>query len=180
MKQNVNLIAAPTAMQPGGYVAKAYAERSEPGTKSAEIEVLDNNGTWTVTLRWKAAQAVIDASENPRQFIDAVALFAPKVKDAPWISMGTPEMPLEGVLWRADQPVVLHVAAKGLGTVERGAAPAGWGAEGVYANGVWQVTFTLADFRALADTRQLAFAIWQGAQSERGGLKSVAPGWLAV
>lgn len=180
MKQKVDLIAAPTAMQPGGYMAKAYADRVSPGTKSAEIEVVELNGTWTVTVQWHAPKAVIDASDNARLFVDGCALFVPTVKDAPWISMGSPDMPLEGVLWRADKPDVMRVGARGLGTVERGAAPAGWAAVASHSNGAWRVTFTLADFKALAQVRQLAFAIWQGAQSERAGLKSVSPGWVAV
>ena len=180
MKQTVNLIAPPTAMQPGGYVAKAYADRSAPGTKSAEIEALESGGIWTVALRWQAPQAVIDASDNARQFIDGAALFVPTVKDAPWISMGTPETPLEGVLWRADQAKVMHVGAKGLGTVQRAAAPAGWTAVATYVSGSWLVTFTLPGFATLSAQRQVAFAIWQGAQSERAGLKSVSPGWIAV
>lgn len=180
MKTSVNLIPPPTAMQPGGYIAKAYADRSASGTARAELEASESGGVFTVTLRWQAPQSVIDASDNPRLFIDGCALFVPTVKDAPWISMGTPEMPLEGVLWRADHPEPLHVAARGLGTVERSPAPPGWKARARYAHGAWQVDFILPAFRALAAQRQLAFAVWQGARSERAGLKSVAPGWIAV
>lgn len=180
MKTTVTLMAPPTAMQPGGYIAKAYADRTKPGTARADIEATENGGTWTVTLRWQAPQSVIDASDNPRQFIDGAALFAPTVKDAPWITMGTTDMPVEGVLWRADQPQPLHVRAGGMGTMQRGAAPQGWSAAAQYANGTWQVTFTLPGFPALQQQRQLAFAVWQGAMGERAGLKSVSPGWINV
>lgn len=178
MKTTVTLIAPPTAMQPGGYIATAYADRSQPGTSRADLEVQESTAGWTVALRWRAPQAVIDATDNPRQFIDGAALFAPTVKDAPWISMGTAQMPLEGVLWRADRAQPLRVSAQGLGSVQRAEAPAGWTTTASYANGTWQVTFTLPAFAALAATRQLGFAVWQGAQSERAGLKSVTPGWI--
>jgi DMSO reductase family type II enzyme heme b subunit len=180
MKQTVTLMAPPTAMQPGGYIARAYADHTEALTTRADVEVLETQGVWTITLRWLATQAVIDASDNPRQFVDGAALFAPEVKDAPWISMGTPEMPLEGALWRADAQALSRVQAQGMGTVQRQPAPPDWQAESVYANGHWQVAFTLPGFSSLLKNRQLAFAIWQGAQRERAGLKSVTPGWLSV
>lgn len=180
MKQTVTLMAPPTAMQPGGYIAKAYADHTQALTERAEIETQEQNGIWTVTLRWQAPQAVIDASDNPRLFIDGAALFAPQVKDAPWISMGTAQMPLEGALWRADAQKLSRVQAEGMGTVQRGTAPPDWRAESAYANGFWRVTFTLPGFAALQKNRQLAFAVWQGARSERAGLKSVSPGWIAL
>lgn len=180
MKKTVPLIPPPTAMQPGGYIAKAYADRNAPGTARAEVEATESNGTWTVTLRWHAPRSVIDASADPRLFIDGCALFVPTVKDASWITMGAPDMPIEGALWRADRPQPLHVAARGLGTVTRSDAPAGWRAEARYANGTWQVAFALPMFRALAERRQFAFAVWQGALGERAGLKSVSPGWIDV
>lgn len=180
MKATVTLMVPPTGMQPGGYIAKAYADRTAPGTGTADIEASESGGTWTITLRWKAPEAVIDATDNPRQFIDGAALFVPTVKDASWITMGTPEMPLEGALWRADQQQPLHVQARGMGTVQRGAAPAGWTVAASYANGAWQVTFTLPGFAALDNNRQVAFAVWQGAKSERAGLKSVSPGWISL
>lgn len=180
MKQTITLMPPPTAMQPGGYIAKAYGDRSAPGTQRAEIETGSVNGIWTVSLRWQAPHAVIDAGDNARQFIDGAALFVPTVKDSAWITMGSPEAPLEGALWRADQAALLHVRAEGLGTVHRSAAPPDWQAAASYANGAWQLVFTLPGFAALEKNRQLAFAVWQGAMSERAGLKSVSPGWIAV
>lgn len=180
MKTVVNLMAPPTAMQPGGYIAKAYADHDKPGTTRAEIEALSDGGVWTIALRWSAPQAVIDATDNPRQFIDGAALFAPTVKDAPWITMGSPEMPLEGVLWRADTAAPYRVQAQGLGSVQRLPAADGWQVEANYANGNWNLLFWLPGFSALDNNRQLGFAIWQGAQAERAGLKSVTPSWLAV
>lgn len=180
MKKTVTLIAPPTAMQPGGYIAQAYADHTEALTSHVDVEALHEGDVWTVRLRWKAREAVIDASGDPRHFVDAAALFAPESADAPWITMGSAEQPLAGVLWRADQPRPLQVKAGGLGTIARHDAPDGWQVTAAWANRHWQVEFTLPQFSALDKTRQLAVAIWQGAQSQRAGLKSVSPGWLAV
>jgi hypothetical protein len=49
-----------------------------------------------------------------------------------------------------------------------------------WSTGVWRVAFELATWPSLAEQRQLAAAIWRGAAAERGGLKSVTPGWIEV
>lgn len=178
--RSIKLIAAPTEIQPGGYVGKAYAARGTPLTTQAEVESETSSDGFTITLRWRCAQPVIDASDNPRQFIDACALLVPEHPDAPWMTMGGTGMPVAGVLWRADRTEPYAIRAEGFGTVQRSQPPAGWKAESAYANGLWQVTFRLPSWPALAAQKQFAIAIWQGAQSERAGLKSVSPGWMPL
>ncbi len=168
------LIAAPTAMQPGGYIAKAYAGRDTPLTPRAEIGIEGD----TVLLRWRCEQPMIDASESPMHFIDGCALFAPEHADSPWITMGAPGMAVSGVLWRADRADPYAIRAEGLGTMQRSPALAGWKTEASYAHGIWTVTFTLPHWAPFAAQKKLAAAIWQGAQSERAGLKSVSADWL--
>lgn len=175
--RNIKLIAAPTSMQPGGYIPKAYADRTGAATGSAELTVADGS---VITLRWKCAQPMIDASDNPRQFIDGAALLVPEVADAPWITMGAPGMAVQGVLWRADRPEPYAIRAEGLGSVQRSAPPAGWKTEASWANGYWRVTFTVPQWAPLATHKQFAVAVWQGAQSERAGLKAISEGWLPL
>lgn len=177
--RSIKLIAAPTAFQPGGYIGKAYADRGEPKTPQAEVEVDTGNGL-TITLRWRCAHPVIDASDNPRAFIDACALLVPEKTDSPWITMGAPDLPVAGVLWRADKTRPMLIRAEGLGSVQRSEAPNNWAAESVYGDGVWRVTFKLPQWAPLNEHRQFAVAIWQGAQSERAGLKSISEGWLPL
>jgi DMSO reductase family type II enzyme heme b subunit len=180
MKATVKLIAPPVAIQPGGYVATAYADHARAATQSVQVVASAEAGVWTVDLRWRAPEAVLDASADPRAFVDGAALFAPETRDAPWITMGTPESPLDGVLWRADAPAPLHVRAQGLGSVVRSPAAPDWKVAAAWSDGYWQVRFTLPGFAALNNTRQLGVAVWQGAQGQRAGLKSVSPGWIAI
>lgn len=177
--RTIRLIAAPPAMQPGGYVAKAYADHDQPRTGKAEVTTNADNG-FVITLRWACAQSVIDVSDNPRQFTDACALLVPEVANASWITMGGPGGAVQGVLWRADQPALHAIRAEGLGSVQRSAPPADWKADAAWRNGQWEVTFTLPVWAPLAEHRQFAVAIWQGAQSERAGLKSVSEGWMPL
>ena len=57
VKHEVKLVAAPTGMQPGGYVPKAYADRNVALTPSLEIEVARPPGIWRIRLRWPVPRA---------------------------------------------------------------------------------------------------------------------------
>jgi DMSO reductase family type II enzyme heme b subunit len=182
MKERIALIPAPTSMQPGGYVPKAYPDRSEARTPWAEVEVVARRTAPRLTIRvsWPCPEATLSLTEGTDRFVDAAALLAPSQEGAPWITMGAPNLGVEGLLWRADRDAPIEVRAEGLGTLERKASRPGWRLEADLKQGIWQLAVELDDWRALRTHRQLAVAVWQGRDAERGGLKSVSPGWLEV
>jgi DMSO reductase family type II enzyme heme b subunit len=94
--------------------------------------------------------------------------------------MGAPGMGVDGVLWRADSEFLRAISAEGLGSMKRDVAPQGWRFAAKHAEGEWQLELTLASWATLAGSGRLAAAIWRGSAHERGGLKSVTPGWLEV
>ena len=177
---SISLIAAPTALSPGGYVSKAYAERAVPQTPVAELEAVKLGDRWRLRVLWSCAEPVRELGEDVDRFVDAAAVLAPGSADAPWVSMGAPGKAVEGALWRADRAGLLGVRAEGLGTVERSAAREGWRAVSEWKAGRWSVDFELQGWPVLDDRRRLAIAIWQGARGDSGGLKSVSPGWLEL
>lgn len=179
MKQSVRLVSAPTGFQPGGYVPRAYADRVEPLTTRIDVEAEAREG-FRFALRWRCPDAVVEAGGDPRRFVDACALLVPSVPDAPWITMGAPGLPVEGVLWRADRPRPWAIRAEGLGGVERSEPPADWTVQARWTEGHWLAEFVLPAWPALAAQRQFALAVWQGARAERAGLKSVSEGWLPL
>lgn len=180
MKKTVSLIAAPTAMQPGGYVPKAYADRTKPTTAQADLNVEAADKGWKITLSWACATPMKSIAKETDKFLDACALIVPTTEDAQWITMGAPEKAVEGVLWKADRERPFRMRAEGLGTMTRADAPADWKVTSAWANGRWQVTFEIGDWPVLAKHKKLAFAIWHGQDQDRGGLKSVSPDWLGV
>ncbi len=180
MLHKVSLIAAPTGLSPGGYVKKAFAERTDPRTPVAELEVVKGVAGWRIRLEWGCSQAVESLAGDVDRFVDAAAILAPGVPDAPWMSMGAPGKPVEGALWRADREALFAVRAEGLGTVARSEPAEGWTASAGWNAGSWRVSFHAPAWSALDAHGQLAIAIWQGAQGDRGGLKSVSSGWIAV
>ncbi len=180
MKKSLTLSATPPALSPGGYVMRAYADRLTPSTTRADLEVGEKDGTWTIVLSWEAAHPVRALDGDPSRFVDAAALLVPTTEGAQAMTMGAPTDPVEGALWRADQARPLHIAAKGWGTVDRSEAPAPWSTEAEWKQGLWHVTFRLGAWTALDRFRRLAVAVWQGAERERAGLKSVTPAWITL
>lgn len=179
--KKVELIAAPIGMQPGGYVAKAYAGRdAAPVTPGLELEVARPPGSWRLRLRWPCPEPVRDVSGDPSLFPDAAALFAPQHEESPWVTMGAPGMGVDGVLWRADSERLRRVRAAGLGSMKRSEAPESWRFVAKHDQGFWQLELTLPGWATLDGSARLAAAIWRGSAQDRGGLKSVTAGWIEV
>lgn len=180
MRRTLELMAAPPGLQPGGYVPQAYADRNTLLTRTATIRTERTDAGWHIELEWECPDPVSDASTDTNRFADAAALLVPLTDDAPWISMGAPDEPVEGALWRADRPSLHRIRAEGLGTAERSEPPAEWSATGTWRDGHWHVVFELGAWAGLDDRRRLAVAVWRGSVGDRGGLKSVTAGWIAL
>ncbi len=180
MTKKIDLIAAPTGMQPGGYIPKAYAGRNDAVCPNLEVESARPPGSWRLRLRWPCPEPVRDVSADPSLFPDAAALFAPAVEDSPWVTMGAPGMGVDGLLWRADRDRLHRVRAEGLGTMTRGEAPQDWRFEASHERGFWRLDLTLPGWSTLDTAGRLGAAIWRGSAQERGGLKSVTPGWVEL
>lgn len=180
IRTTLTLTAAPPALSPGGYVARAYADHVTPTTAEVDFAAGTEHGTWTIALSWHAPRPVRALDGDPARFLDAAALLVPTTEAAQAMTMGAPEDPVEGVLWRADAERPLRIAARGWGTVERQAAPAEWTVDARWKDGFWYVTFRLGAWTALDHFRRLAVAVWQGAERERAGLKSVTAAWMPL
>ena len=174
------LIAAPTPLQPGGYIKVAYATRTQPPIPSADFDLTRIGDGYRIALQWKCPEPVRDASTDTNLWVDAAAVLAPGAAGAPWITMGAEKMPVQGALWRADRKELLRIRAEGLGSVERQAAPEGWSVSSKWDKGQWHVTFELQSWPALTQHKQIALAMWRGEAQDRGGLKSISQGWIAL
>jgi DMSO reductase family type II enzyme heme b subunit len=179
--KKIELLAAPIGMQPGGYLAKAYAGRDNaPMTPHLILEVARPPGSWRIRLRWPCPEPVRDVTSDPALFPDAAALFAPQQEESPWVTMGAPGMGVDGVLWRADNEHLRAISAEGLGSMKRDDALPGWRFAAEHEKGEWQLELTLPGWATLDGSGRIAAAIWRGAAQDRGGLKSVTPGWVEV
>lgn len=179
-RRTIAMGVAPPALSPGGYVSRAYADRVHPETASVELEATSSGGAWDIALAWKDEAPVTAIDGDPTRFVDAAALLVPTTEAAQALTMGAPNDPVEGALWRADLAKPIHISARGWGTVERSDAPAGWKVEAERRGNLWHLRYTLEGWSALDRFRRLAVAVWRGAGRERAGLKSISPGWIAL
>ena len=167
-------------MQPGGYVRAAYSDRTGPRTPGASLEAERSARGWRFRLAWPCPDPVRETAGESDRFPDAAAIVVPSIADAPWVTMGAPGAAVAGLLWRADREALLAVRAEGLGTVQRSAASQVLRLVRAWSAGEWSLQFEVSGWPELDATRQLAFAIWRGAERERAGLKSISPGWIEV
>ena len=180
MKQELTLMAAPPAMQPGGYIATAYKERQSPSTPSATLDATQQDDQWTITVSWPCPTPVSDISNDTNLFTDAAAIMVPTTENTHWLTMGDPKNPMEAVLWRANKDKLTKVDAKGFGSTVRSEVPENWTAKPKYENGYWTVVFTIKGWSPLDTQKRVALAIWRGSDQDRGGLKSVTSAWIAI
>lgn len=180
MKKRIDLIAAPPAMSPGGYVAKAYGDRILPATPYAEVQADAVGGRWTISVAWPCPEPVRVVGGETDRFQDAAGIMVPLGDDAPLMLMGQPGQGVEVAYWRAEKDQLLLVRAEGLGSSGRQPPPSDWSVVSNWANGVWGVRFSLPAWPALDRARRFGVAVWRGDAAQRGGLKSVSPDWIAL
>ena len=174
------LIAAPPAMQPGGYVPDAYKDRLQPVTPTLDVFAAQQGKGWVIELRWDCPNPVRSIANETDLFTDAAAILVPGTMDAPWLTMGAPNHPVEAALWRADKSELYRMDAEGLGTMNRSTPPQSWTADANWENGRWHLRYLIGDWPVLSQFGRIGVAIWRGENQDRGGLKSVTQGWIAV
>lgn len=181
----VVLSPTPLEMQPTEYVRVSRNGRPYGVDSSMKVSALHNGTSVFFHLVWQ------DESENGpindiNQFADAAAVMFPIVEDAPLIGMGIKGKPVNVWLWRADWERPKNVAAEGMGTTVRRDDPA-LSSAARYADGQWDLVVgrLLEDKGAPEGTialapgtvSKIAFALWQGSNQERAGLKAFSPDW---
>lgn len=180
MKRRIDLIAAPPAIQPGGYVNRAYADRVRPITPWVNVQVDSRGAGFRILLSWPCPKQVTKIVDDVDRFPDAAALLAPATPDAPMMTMGSADAAVDGWFWRADREASIRVRAHGLGTMERLVTPTDASVGATWANAHWGVQFELPSWPSISAQQRIGVAIWRGADAERAGLKSVTPNWIPL
>ena len=182
-RETVTLQPTPSASQPSEYVLNAWKERPYGLTGQLRVAAAHNGEALFFHLSWQD-ESKDDGISDTDRFTDAAAVLIPVRRDAPLQAMGSPEQPVNAWYWRPDLESPLSVTATGLGTTVRnqnGSLTAG----ASYTSGGWQLVisrpFAVKGNEALilhrGMTTQVAFAVWQGSNQERAGIKSVTLAW---
>jgi len=173
----------PITAQPSLYVQEKWKETPYGVTRRLAVRAAHNGERLYFHLSWPD-ETNDEAIHDTDQFADAAAVLFPVNGDAPLQSMGSPQAPVNAWYWRPDLEQPLSITAQGTGTTSRTQDPE-LSASGIHSRGAWRVVI-----RRRLDSPQpeyvslqpgapgkVGFAVWQGSNQERGGLKAVTLDW---
>ncbi len=179
----LSLDPTPLISQPSVYV-QAKWETTDYGTLGAlSVQALHNDNGIFFRLQWDDATENGDIRDTD-QFTDAAAVLFPVNEDAQLSSMGSAQQPVNAWYWRPDMETPFSVTSVGTGTTRRTVDPSLHG-NGAHKGDAWTVVIGRAlqsagdGYVQLAagETAKVAFAVWQGSNVERAGLKAVTLEW---
>jgi complex iron-sulfur molybdoenzyme family reductase subunit gamma len=184
-KERIALQATPPILQPSEYVQNKWT--SLPYGQTPEVRVAAAHNGKAIFFRLEWDDAVDDSHPNDMaNFPDQCGVMLPIKDDAPIAEMGMPATPVNMWLWRADLETPHYVTAEGRGTTTRH-PDAPLTGKGVWRNGVWQVVLSRPFNVSLPAAfvvplapglkHKCTFAVWQGSNKERAGLKAYQPLW---
>ena len=174
----------PIGSQPSEYVINAWKERPYGLTGQLRVAAAHNGEALFFRLIWQD-ETNDDKVPDTDRFTDAAAVLFPVRGDAPLQSMGSGEQPVNAWYWRPDLEEPLSITATGLGTTVRDTNSL-LAAAATYGDGGWQIVFSYR-FPSHVDeglpalrpgrTTKAAFAVWQGSNQERAGIKGATLEW---
>lgn len=180
----------PIGLQPTPYIQTRWEGHPYGQTKSVDASALMTGDTLFIRISWQDATEDKSPSGN-EAFPDGAALAFPVAGDAPLITMGSKDQPVNAWLWRADQESEAgrNVIATGLGTSFATAAST-VRCRGTWKEGRWAVVFSRAlrvpeaagggmQFSPGA-TVKFGVAVWNGSNGERAGIKAYSLAWTSL
>jgi DMSO reductase family type II enzyme heme b subunit len=179
--EEISLEPTPIASQPSLYVQAKFRDQPYGETTPVSVNAIHTGDDIYVRLSWED-ETNDSAISDTNKFPDAAAVLFPVFADAPLTSMGSADQPVQAWLWRADAESPLVVNATGFGLTQR-ATDSVLRASALYARNRWSVVLSrpLADATVrglrLGHTGKVAFAVWQGSNQERAGIKAVTVEW---
>lgn len=155
--------------------------------EAAKVSIANNGTTLSIRLSW-ADPDDDSVPDDLDEFSDGAAVMFPLAEGADALSMGAEGAPVNAWLWKADEAEPFDVVAQGYATSDRRAAEAsGLKAKATHAQGRWVLVFQRplvaeGDFVSFAGGEDIgiAFAVWEGANKERAGQKSVSGDFVAL
>jgi len=184
-EERIELDATPLVLQPSEYIQVKWKDHPHGLLDSVQVAAAHNRDAIFFRLRWD--DPTDDSHPNDMaNFPDQAGVMLPIADDAPISEMGLPDKPVNMWLWRADLDVPFYVTATGRGTSVRHPDSPLLG-KGIYANAQWTVVISRPFNVSLPAqhivplapgmTHKCTFAVWQGSNKERAGLKAHGPVW---
>jgi DMSO reductase family type II enzyme heme b subunit len=189
--EKVKLAPTPIGLQPTPYIQTRWGEEKSYGQiGNVDVRALSDGKQIFIRLSWSDATEDRDPRGN-ESFADGAALGFPVKDDAPLITMGSPDQPVNAWLWRAnlESESAPNLIATGLGTSIKTAAST-VRCKGIWKEGRWAVVFSRAltapeaagggaQF-ASGEPIKFGVAVWNGSNSERAGIKAYSEVWKSL
>ncbi len=184
--EDLEMAGTPLANQPSEYVKASRDENNVGKVHALKVQTVHNGSEIIFRLSWSDDTDNTAAASNV--FPDACGILMPIIGEPPIEEMGSEEAPVNAWFWRANykDDFAQNTVARGLGTtVFTENSPIR--ARGSWREDAWAVTFArpLA-VPALADEAtqlvaggsvKIGFAVWEGSNGERAGVKSFSKEW---
>jgi DMSO reductase family type II enzyme heme b subunit len=179
--------ATPLANQPSEYIKASRDEKQIGKVRNLMVQAAHNGSEIFFRLSWEDPSQDIEITDN-NTFPDGCGILMPlNGGDPPIDEMGSKQAPVNAWFWRADLSDKPHnTVARGLGTTQFSEhcpiqTKAAWG------HGAWAVVFTrplaVPDLKdeatqlAAGQAVKVGFAVWEGSNGERAGVKSFSKEW---
>lgn len=186
--EKLRLGGTPLQLQPSRYVRTAWAGKPIGAVRFLKVQAAHNSKDILFRLEWHDDAKDMDYGDGSR-FPDAAGILFPLDGDASLPTMGSEEHPVNAWYWRANFSTdeAQNLVARGLGTAAE-TAKSNVQARAKWADGSWAVVFARplsgngGDGVRLArgGSVKVAFAVWEGASQERGGIKSFSKEWQGL
>ena len=182
--ETLTMMGTPVGLQPTGAIRASWTGKKIGAVESVTIAAVHTGRELAFRLEWADPTENRDLNDTT-SFPDAAAVLLPSMPNSVVMTMGAPTAPVNAWYWRADADKSRNVIAEGIGTSRTVDVELVRG-RGVWKEGRWKVVIA----RALRiDTKEpvaqidvgatsgFAVAVWDGANSERGGIKAFSGDW---
>jgi complex iron-sulfur molybdoenzyme family reductase subunit gamma len=168
------------AVETSPYVRRAFRHVNAGAIGVVNVQAVCDGRRLSIRMEWEDLTEDVHIT-GTTSWPDRAAVMFPLKPGASVMTMGSPAAPVNMWLWQANRETPFDVLSRGIGTTtRRDPVVSGLSGNGVYAGGRWRVVLSrrLAgdgiEFVNLAGERvlQVAFAVWEGSNRERGPLKA--------
>lgn len=179
-KTKVSLMSTPLGLQPTDYIRQSWEGREYGQTPAVTVASVHDGATWALRANWLAGK------EGIHEFPDAFAVALP-VKNYPVMAtMGGKDAPIHILRWASDLRFLESLLATGIGSSRKGGEMrTSFEAVSEGDSRTIVIARPLGSGEGIAPLQEgsytgIGFALWQGGNEERAGIKAFSIDWLPL
>ena len=176
----IRLTPTPIGLQPTDHIRASWVDRPYGVIDAIRVAAVHDGGSIVVRLEWPDPTEDLGEGEG---FPDGAVVAFPVRGEPALVVMGAEDAPIHGMHWSARNDELRSVLATGIGSSRPGPEMAAKG-QGIWRDGAWRLAVhrelsTSDDGATLVpgEPARIGFAVWDGGNQERAGIKSFTPDW---